>query len=175
MLRSRLGQEHGPKRKPVSQPPAPDIAGKRWGNPRPILPEHKQMRQFCPCFVPTEQSHFSEGPASAQIFEGLRCRERVLSAMITGTCLLAEDEALIGMAMADMLEEAGIPVIGPFASASEALAWARQNSPSAAILDFSLKDGPCTDLARELMAQGVPVIVCSGWPEDSAARPELQA
>ena len=93
--------------------------------------------------------------------------------MSQSPCLLAEDEVLIGMAIADMLEEAGIPVAGPFAAAAEALAWARQYKPGAAILDFSLKDGPCTGLARELMAQGIPVIVYSGWPEDSDARPEL--
>ena len=53
--------------------------------------------------------------------------------------------------------------------------WPRlgNDAPSVAVLDFALKDGPCTELATHLMAQGVPVIVCSGWPRDSEERPEL--
>ena len=88
-------------------------------------------------------------------------------------CLLAEDEALIGMALQDILEDAGIAVAGPFTTSAEALASSRQRAPSVAVLDFALKDGPCTELATHLMAQGVPVIVCSGWPRDSEERAEL--
>jgi DNA-binding response OmpR family regulator len=88
-------------------------------------------------------------------------------------CLLAEDQALIGMALEAMLEEAGIPVIGPFACAAEALTFAQQVTPCIAILDYKLKDGPCTELATALMAQGVPVIIYSGWPHDRETPPEL--
>jgi DNA-binding NarL/FixJ family response regulator len=56
-------------------------------------------------------------------------------------CLLAEDQALIGIALEATLEEAGIPVIGPFACAADALAWTQQDTPCVAILDYKLKDG----------------------------------
>jgi len=93
--------------------------------------------------------------------------------MQLGPCLLAEDEALIGMALQDMLEEVGMPVAGPFASTAEALDWSRSHSPSVAVLDFALKDGPCTELALRLAAEGVPVIICSGWSPDDHARSKL--
>ena len=78
-------------------------------------------------------------------------------AMAPHHCLLAGDEALIGLALQDILEDAGIPVVGPFTTSAEALASSRQRAPSGAVLDFALKDGPCTELAMHLMAQGVPV------------------
>ena len=88
-------------------------------------------------------------------------------------CLLAEDQALIGMALEATLEEAGLPVAGPFACAVDALAWTQQDTPCAAILDYKLKDGLCTELAGALRAQGVPVIIYSGWPHDRETPPEL--
>ena len=47
-------------------------------------------------------------------------------------------------------------------SAAEALAWLERDAPSVAILDYSLKDGPCTALARTLRERGVPFIIYSG-------------
>ena len=88
-------------------------------------------------------------------------------------CLLVEDQVLIGMRLQATLEEAGIPVVGPFACAADALACTQQDTPCVAILDYKLKDGPCTELAGALRAQGVPVIIYSGWPHDRETPPEL--
>jgi DNA-binding response OmpR family regulator len=77
-------------------------------------------------------------------------------------CLIAEDQALIGMALEAYFEDLGIDVAGPFPSCTEAAGWVDAHTPEIAILDFKLKDGSCIDLARSLLARGVPVIIYSG-------------
>jgi DNA-binding response OmpR family regulator len=81
--------------------------------------------------------------------------------------LIVEDQALIGLALEAYLEELGIEVCGLFVSEAEALAYLAGNTPDFAILDYTLKAGPCSGLARFLRDRGVPVIVYSGhaWRE----------
>ena len=88
-------------------------------------------------------------------------------------CLIAEDQALIGMALEAYLEDLGIDVAGPYPSCTEAARWVETHTPELAILDFKLKDGSCTDLARSLLARGVPVIIYSGIPGTSDERQDL--
>jgi DNA-binding response OmpR family regulator len=88
-------------------------------------------------------------------------------------CLIAEDQALIGMGLEATLEDIGIAVAGPFPSCSEALAWIECDRPEVAIIDYKLKDGPCTELVKALLGQGVPIIIYSGFPQDSDIPPEL--
>jgi DNA-binding response OmpR family regulator len=78
--------------------------------------------------------------------------------------LVAEDQALIGMALESYLQEAGIDVAGPFASCAAALSWTEERTPGLAILDFKLQDGPCTELAKTLLGRKVPIIIYSGLP-----------
>ena len=68
------------------------------------------------------------------------------------------------MALEDYLDEAGMQIVGPFASSESALAWAQDETPDVALLDYRLKDGFCTDVARTLLQRGVPVIIDSGYP-----------
>jgi DNA-binding response OmpR family regulator len=79
-------------------------------------------------------------------------------------CLIAEDQALIGMALEAYLGHLGIDVAGPFPSCAETARWTETHTPELAILDFKLRDGPCTDVARSLLARGAPVIIYSGFP-----------
>jgi DNA-binding response OmpR family regulator len=76
--------------------------------------------------------------------------------------LLAEDEALIALELADSLEQEGFDVAGPFSTCAAAEACLRQVEPSGAILDNALKDGPCETLASDLRARGIPFLVYSG-------------
>ncbi len=78
-------------------------------------------------------------------------------------CLVCEDQALIGLAIEAYLEEAGIGVVGPFGSCSEALAWVETGTPEIAVLDYKLKDGPSTRVVEVLRGRGVPVVIYSGW------------
>jgi DNA-binding response OmpR family regulator len=90
-------------------------------------------------------------------------------------CLIAEDQALIGMSLEAYLDEMGFVVAGPFTTQEQALAWLAANKPDLAILDYKLGEGTCADIARELNARGVPVIVYSGMARGVDVPPELQA
>jgi DNA-binding response OmpR family regulator len=88
-------------------------------------------------------------------------------------CLIAEDQALIGMALEAYFEDLGVDVAGPFPSCAETARWLQAHTPEVAILDFKLKDGSCTDVARSLLARGVPVIIYSGLPRADDERQKL--
>jgi DNA-binding NtrC family response regulator len=81
-------------------------------------------------------------------------------------CLLAEDQVLIGMDIEVILNEVGLEVAGPFSSCADALAWAEHATPDVALLDYLLKDGPCTALVGTLLRRGVPVLIYSGIRQD---------
>jgi DNA-binding response OmpR family regulator len=76
--------------------------------------------------------------------------------------LIVEDEALIGLMLAEVLKEEGHRIIGPVETRREAHEVLDHARADAAILDFSLQDGFCSGLARELRARGTPFIVFSG-------------
>ena len=54
--------------------------------------------------------------------------------------LVAEDEALIAIELADSLGTAGYNVAGPFATCAAAEGWLKTGEPDGAILDNTLKD-----------------------------------
>ena len=83
--------------------------------------------------------------------------------------LVAEDQAIVGMAIQDALEDAGFEVAGPFATCAAAMEWLHRNSPDYAILDLALQDGPCMDVALELRKRGVGFAVFSGSAQTEAA------
>ena len=78
--------------------------------------------------------------------------------------LVVEDEPLIAMMLADGLERGGYEVMGPAASATEALALCDAAVPDLALLDVDLRGGGNgVVLARALSGRwGVPVIFASG-------------
>jgi DNA-binding response OmpR family regulator len=80
--------------------------------------------------------------------------------------ILLEDEALIALNLQDDLQDAGYEVAGPFSTCSAALEWLRTTTPDLAILDATLKDGPCREIALELSHREVPFLIYSGHQED---------
>jgi len=78
--------------------------------------------------------------------------------------LIVEDEALIAALVVEHLEDAGHTVIGPAATAGDALDLCRQQGPDLAILDINLQDGSSgIEVARELFARwGLVAIFASG-------------
>jgi len=82
--------------------------------------------------------------------------------------LVAEDEAIIAIELADSLATAGFDVAGPFATCAEAEDWLKTGAPDAAILDSLLQDGPCDALASDLSRRDVPVIMFTGQDERHA-------
>jgi DNA-binding response OmpR family regulator len=80
--------------------------------------------------------------------------------------LVLEDEALIALNVQDELQDAGYEVAGPFSTCSAALEWLQTTTPDMAILDATLKDGPCREVALELSRREVPFLIYSGYQED---------
>ena len=79
------------------------------------------------------------------------------------------------MSLEAYLDEMGFDVAGPFARPGDALAWLATDVPNLAILDYKLGEGTCAEIARELNARAVPVIVYSGTKRGPDIPPELQA
>lgn len=97
-----------------------------------------------------------------------RLRPRPMSAS-SPRVLLVEDDALIGWNIEEMLAAAGWTVVGPFDRCVAALDWLRAETPDAAVIDVSLRDGPCVELARLLQGRGVPFVVHSATRKIRAA------
>jgi DNA-binding response OmpR family regulator len=81
--------------------------------------------------------------------------------------LLAEDGAMISMALEDTLQDHGYTIAGPFPTCSTAITWLQDNTPDLAVLDLILSDGPCIELARALRHRNVPILFLSGYSHHS--------
>jgi len=80
--------------------------------------------------------------------------------------LLCEDDALIRMTTADMLQDLGM-IVFEAASAEDALAFVRSDSADLVIADIGLPDMPGTDLALHLrqILPSVPILFATGRDE----------
>jgi hypothetical protein len=53
-------------------------------------------------------------------------------------------------------------------------AWLEANTVDVAIVDFMLKDGPASELARDLNRRSIPFVIYSGYPRCKSMPAELQ-
>jgi len=81
--------------------------------------------------------------------------------------LLVEDEAMVGMMIADFLTEIGYRVVGPFSKTSEGLAAARNNNFEAAVLDVNINGEPVYPVAECLTDRNIPFVFVTGYGADS--------
>ena len=80
--------------------------------------------------------------------------------------LVLDDEALIGLAFADDLEDEGYEVMGPFTRLEEAEKALEEEAPAAAFLDVNLGEGKTSlPLADKLTEKGVPFVFLTGYSE----------
>jgi DNA-binding NtrC family response regulator len=86
------------------------------------------------------------------------------------TCMIVEDQTLIGLSLEAYLEEAGFGSCEVFPSAAEARAWLATHTPTVAVLGYTLQDGPCTTLTGILAERGIPFIIYSGRKRSVAPR-----
>ena len=68
--------------------------------------------------------------------------------------LIIEDEASIGLMVAEILADEGFGVIGPVGNRREALSALEDRQPHAAILDLGLEDGFCVGLNAGASGEG---------------------
>ncbi|WP_439407932.1 response regulator [Bradyrhizobium sp. DASA03076] len=93
--------------------------------------------------------------------------------------LLVEDEVLIRMMIADMLDELGHEVVAETGSVDEALGLAAHVDVDFAVLDVSLAGRQVTPVADLLVARKLPFFFASGYgsnglPKKYQHHPALQ-
>ena len=77
--------------------------------------------------------------------------------------LVVEDDALLGLDIANQLTDAGLEVVGPATSVAKALGLLGEVSCNVAVLDVNLGSETAEPVARELRARGTPFVVLSGY------------
>ena len=77
--------------------------------------------------------------------------------------LVLEDEPLIAMLIVDVLQRAGLKVVGPAYSAEQALALMTRENVDVAVLDVHLGSGATSaPVADALSSAGIPFIFATG-------------
>jgi PAS domain S-box-containing protein len=80
--------------------------------------------------------------------------------------LVVDDEALISLEIASLLEGAGLSVVGPVTTVKEALALIDKEGCDAAVLDINLGPETSESVARKLREDNIPFITVSGFSRD---------
>jgi two-component sensor histidine kinase/CheY-like chemotaxis protein len=88
--------------------------------------------------------------------------------------LLVEDEPIVRLELAGVLEDAGARVIGPAATVAEAMTAIAGARPDAAVLDVNVRGENVSPLAETLVARGVAVIFASGYRDLDLLSPRLR-
>src|SRR6202049_393686 len=96
-----------------------------------------------------------------------------------GSVFLVEDEVMIRMMVADMLEELGYSVAAEAGEIGEAVKLAQSTAFDLAILDVNVNGKVITPVAELIKARNLPFIFATGYgssglPEDYRDRPALQ-
>jgi DNA-binding NtrC family response regulator len=76
--------------------------------------------------------------------------------------LIVEDDVLIGLDLADTVEDNDGKVVGPITTVREALEMLGSVPIAAAIIDVQLSDRDVTPLALRLAEAGVPFVIHTG-------------
>jgi PAS domain S-box-containing protein len=77
--------------------------------------------------------------------------------------LVVEDEPLVALELASILRDAGAEVIGPAATAEQALDFVASTPLDGALLDGNLQGEAVDDIARALVSTNVPFLFVSGY------------
>jgi CheY-like chemotaxis protein len=112
--------------------------------------------------ISSPQCNGSMNPSGAELLRGRRL-------------LVAEDNALIGLNICSILEDAGAEVLGPIHSVKQAQELAGRPAINCGVLDVSLRDGPVFPAAEMLRQKGIGIVflTCQSpdemlerdWPE----------
>lgn len=80
---------------------------------------------------------------------------------------LVEDETLIRMMLADMIEELGHSVVAEAGSLEEAMPLARDGTFDMAILDINLGGADSMPIAEIIAKRGIPFVFATGYAENA--------
>lgn len=81
--------------------------------------------------------------------------------------LIVEDEAVVALDLALLLEDQGYICIGPAPSIESALSLLSQDSPDFCVLDANLRGKRPVEVARALAERGIPFVYLTGYSPDS--------
>ncbi len=84
--------------------------------------------------------------------------------------LLAEDQNLVGLILAQELQRLGVDVFGPYDTVEEVLRVARKHRIDAAILDVHLRDGDVYPAADTLFEKKAQVIFHTAMDSEHALK-----
>ena len=90
--------------------------------------------------------------------------------IVANRIMLVEDEALVAMAVSDLLMELGMSVIGPFGKVTEAMSRLKGGGVDAAVLDVNLGGELVYPVAELLAAANVPFVFVTGYGPESIDR-----
>ena len=79
------------------------------------------------------------------------------------TLLLVEDEFLLALQIEDVLQEAGLHVIGPAATLAQAKSLAQNAAFDGALLDVNLRGEHVDEVASILQERGIPFVFTTGY------------
>jgi DNA-binding NtrC family response regulator len=85
-----------------------------------------------------------------------------MDARTNRTLLILEDEPFIALDVADAFRNTAYNVV-TLRSCTDAMNWLQFQTPAVAILDISLQDGECSEVAAILAERQVPFVVHSGY------------
>ncbi len=81
--------------------------------------------------------------------------------------LVVEDESMIALYIAELLEDNGFKVVGPVATLSGAIALASRETLDGALLDVNIVGGRVDNVAEILNRRGVPFIFVTANGRDN--------
>ena len=77
--------------------------------------------------------------------------------------LIVEDDPFIGLDLADQVADAGFDVVGVATDVAEAIGTLSAEGCDVAILDVNLGHETSEPIARQLIDEGIPFVVVSGY------------
>ncbi len=97
----------------------------------------------------------------------------------SGSVFLVEDEAMIRMMVADMLEDLGYRVAAEAGDINEATRLAQSSDFDIAILDVNVNGKMISPVAQVIKSRNIPFVFATGYgaqgvPEEFRERPTLQ-
>ena len=95
---------------------------------------------------------------------------RAILPLVKPTLLVVEDETTTALALAGILSEAGCAVLGPVATARDAIQLIHRHQIDGATLDVRLKGGELVHaVIQELRSRKIPYAIVTGFPDDVAS------
>jgi DNA-binding response OmpR family regulator len=80
--------------------------------------------------------------------------------------LVVENEMLLALALASLLEDIGCEAVGPVGQVATALPIVKKEPLDAVLLDVRLGDETVEPIATILARRGIPFALVTGWPRD---------